>query len=275
MNLKRKVMRPQNILALFLLVFVFAACDKEDIQLPEASIESNQVLLTKSQETIPDSRLFTKGTIPAGEPVLLRALQWTSFLTARTLKHHPLSRQEFNSQATVDGVYDLNALLDLDGLYPSFSSEFRDVLYLYAAGRPDQEHEPNRPLAGGTGNMSIGAQVQAFLDFILISNCIELYVPNGLSNFSTEYSTTGHPLNIEPYNFGFRRLAVPITIDGDNINVVGIDIFNDLYVQTHANVIIARPDRSPTGGFSTSGDDSADICNYAQYSVDFNLFLDQ
>ena len=152
MNLKRKIMKTQNILALLFLVFVFAACEKDEIQSPETSIESNQVLLTKSQETTPGNRYFATDTGPSQVEIFAGALQWTSFLTGRTLKDNALAHQEFANASTISGIFDLNALLDPNGSFPNFNQRFREVLLLYVAGRPDEENEPNRPIEGKSGN---------------------------------------------------------------------------------------------------------------------------
>jgi len=271
-------MKTHNIYIALILVLALIGCQKEEVEQLEASTEVNQIIRTNATEITPSNKGFTIDPVAeASKLEFSKSLQWTSFLAARTLKNSASARTDFHNGSDLIGIYDMNELLDPDGAFPNFNEEFRRVLVLYAAGRPDLEHEPDRPLTGGGNGMPVSAQVQAYLDFVLVDHCIELFVPNGLNMFSTEYSTTGHPLNGDTENFGYRRLAVPIWNDGSFINVVDIPILNELYVQNTPNVIIARPDRSGSFNAQTamSEFDTADPCTYSQYAVNFDLFLNQ
>jgi len=274
MNLKEKIMKTQNILALFLLVFVLSACEKDEIQLPEASTEANQVITASSQEASPSSRIFTTDPGLTLEQIEFEnALQWVAYLTANVLKNYNngFVLEELNTKS----VYSLNDLLDPTGSYQTFNQNFRDAVFYAIHAEPDLEHEPDRPLTGngGSGITTTSEQTEAFFEYILEDNCIELYFPNGTTNANLAYSSTAHPLNRDPFNDGFRYLAQPMTdIDGNLIYIVDADI-NEIYVQFHQNVIVARPNRN--SGITNVGDPAKNpACDYGEYNMNFDLFLD-
>ena len=171
-----------------------------------------------------------------------------------------------------------------DHLIQIFSSHY-DVIATTGTCPIGPSEAPEPPLDSGTGGngspvipggpshfiqsrsniippsqIEIENMVDAFIAYILSDECIEIYLPIGITQTFTEITSAGHPMSAATINSGYHtflfetcQIFVPAT---DNVNV------NQGYANNaNGPIIIARPKKSRE-------------CLYTSYNFDFTAFLD-
>jgi hypothetical protein len=175
-------------------------------------------------------------------------------------------------------------LIGDNSTFTDFNDSFMYWLEYYASGstqEPDQEsHKPEIPLEPDPPFMPLTIQeiMDAFLDAILVENCVELYFPKAM-NFGVGFNLTSlaHPLTDANTNEASVRYYYPqggdIVIDEqgnttyENQYITEGIVLNQNYVNTHNNIIIARPIRESIV--------PGRHCAYDDYSgIDFEDFMD-
>lgn len=198
-----------------------------------------------------------------------RQLHWFSFIAAEVLAENNSARQEVALYLSVTSNDNINAE-DLIGSmalpgFSNFSADFYDTLLAHLDPQyPTQGgNHPPSPVEQGGWPQGTPAEVRAmaFYNHILKYNCVELYFPNGV-DLSTRANLTSsaHPLTQADCNEGYFYLYTQFT---QSFSISGIELDQN-YLNTHDNVLIARPFRLVTPE-----------CTYSQYiGIDFEDFMD-
>lgn len=227
---------------------------------------------------------------------LERNSAWVGFILSKMLRYNEASSRTIVATQLFGPVesFPISNILGSGG-NGTFINEFRTHAAYYINGNfPDPDGEPDKPgfplgqdpdpianqddephssfiqTRGGipTGPNPDSAEVQAFMDYILLDNCLELYFPYDM-DYTGSFSITSvaHPLTTETGNQGSKR----------NFAIGGVDIggggptslteavqVDNVYVSNNNNIILVRPFVVET----TSS------CEYDQYShIDFTDFL--
>jgi hypothetical protein len=196
-----------------------------------------------------------------------RQLHWFSYIAAEVLLTDSDARQEMafylgNSSTDSIKAEDLIGVNSIPA-FNSFSHAFyaTTLYYLSGPGWPGAGDPKPRvpPAQGGFPNAS-PPWTTAFYQALLETNCVELYLPNGV-DFSNGFDLTSsaHPLTNGPCNEGY------FVINGlGGVVTSSIIDLTQGYVNTHDNVLIARPFRSVPSD-----------CYYFEYNgIDFEDFMD-
>lgn len=252
------------IAALLLLVFVFS-CQKEDIQNEETQAIDN----SKTQVTAKSFSSINDGY--SQREILEINLRWTSYITGSVLRNDASSRLEV--AALLQNGNNVIRLNQLFGNGSAFETKFYELTnwYLFMGYPNHDKTRPNPPPQGiGGGHSNLAA---SFMNYILNTNCIELYFPKSMIfTGSFEITTTGHPMNdTDNFNDGIVRYYNPVSTSGlgDFFSTTHDVTVNANYVQHKDNIIIARPYRN------TNEPLAGNSCNYIQYDdiSDFTDFL--
>ncbi|MEP2937649.1 MAG: hypothetical protein ABJM06_09975 [Gilvibacter sp.] len=278
-----KIVKSLMIMALAVVLF---SCEREDADALDVEAQKSAVVLNSDVDG--DTM---RGSGDDDEPEFdefTETLPWVSFITGKVLKEYPSSRSEVNLKMDPNGVIKLDQLLTADGTLNglSFNKNFKTVLEILLCqqvdcGKPEEElvTPPNGPFNGGGGggfasggSMVVSSELSpvveemadAFMDYIINQNCIELYFPKGQMIYfgDFEITSTSHPMNNSVKNDGYKRLYTPL-ITGENCEV---EMVNLTYVTNNKNIIVARPYAMASPSAS---------CIYTSYGVtDFTQFLD-
>ncbi|MFK8102242.1 MAG: hypothetical protein AB8G15_06955 [Saprospiraceae bacterium] len=252
---------------IFLVLFMMMISCQENRQ--ETLLEEN--LITATTEFEEPAILASLLLIESDSAILARRLQWMAYLSANVIRFNDAARMEVqellenNDERTIP----VNILIGQGATASAFSAAFNIELESYILGdllsmlgRPDpQEDTPPRPVSERASN-PVDKQVKIFLEYMTSDNCIELYFPRGFDFKYLAMTSTGHPMNLDPFNVGWIRYKKPIKING-KLYPTGKVKVDDTYVIKHQNIIVARP----------FIDVSNLVCRYPEYDIDFQKFL--
>ena len=246
--------------------FLIVSCETESSEFTE---------IEKTDLTLPVIELGTniedRGPIPCSseESLLERQLHWFSFIAADVLYENDSAQQEVALYLSNNPATDNINAADLIGSnsllgFSNFSSAFYDTLLAHLQpGWPTQGGN-SPPMPTGQGGFMPGQpedDLNLFYNDILLNNCVELYFPKGV-NFAGDFNLTSsaHPLTHASCNEAYF-----VELDPDKQSKVktGIEIDQN-YVNTHNNVLIARPFRTVSPA-----------CLYLEYGgINFEDFMD-
>ncbi|MEM7085104.1 MAG: hypothetical protein AAF489_02920 [Bacteroidota bacterium] len=261
-------MKKINVLLSVFCLILFS-CER-DVMITQE--DSNANLTTEITDTP-----FTKGpsnpvaSCPPADDLLETRLQWTAYISGLAMYGEASIITELQTELSLNPSTKallLNDLLGTSTNTPLFKQKFlqfaEDILDgassipFIGGGCPDlpaggPDDDPN-----GGDFCSDCTPFSAFMDAILLDNCIELYFPRGVySDLTVFINTTSHPLCNAYGNEGYSRIGCGSTVP------LGTIIPN--YVQTNEETfIVARP----------VVDLSNSNCIYADYNgLDLNFFL--
>jgi len=198
---------------------------------------------------------------------LLQSLRWASYTIANILHHHPNLRNAASPYMDpISKTIPMEVLLGPNSPVTGFKAKFIQVLENYAActrnsakaeACPDTSNSPGPPVCP-TCNLNSG-EGQVMIDYLIGSNCTEVYFPRGFEFSVSDFvTTTGHPLNENYFNDGF-------TMDGSNEPPIVTVSPNFIQINNHTTIAV-RPVREGT---------AESICSYLEYPVaDFTDFLE-
>lgn len=265
-----------------MIIICFSCQDDNDIQIDNDlsnEIENNIVSSSAHRESL-DRSVLVDGRI-----TLRNAMQWAAFLTAETIWNDSNARAFFISSLGNSNTLDLSILLDDTSIGSQGSLAFRnafeqeferfssgEAIASCGGNRLIPRGGPSLPQSGGGNSNCTGvdpdddpfdfcpSEFERFVGYLIHANCLELYLPNGFNNNSSQsIVSSANPLKANrlentAYRLPFDCNNNSITIKNTNFNTFG-------------NVITVRPFR-PINIFL---DDS---CNYSEYSdIDFTEFL--
>lgn len=242
---------------LCLVIILFSACEKEAI-----FEDSNLALEFQTQKLTNNSSVsdFAALSLPVPEPDPFEIqLQWTSYISALVLIHHPDIAIAVNNLILQNGkIIPINDLLSMNVVSGenSFNTLFWSYLNLYFhPGRPN--HQIIIPGIAGEEptNELFSMDVIDFMTVITETECVELSFPKGLDltpqTLIQGFTSTAHPLTTALTNYGYRRHWS--LEDPNNSVATYVKTVNGLYVSLNENIIVARPFRNITN------------CLYEQY----------
>ncbi|MEL7425080.1 MAG: hypothetical protein AAFN81_18990, partial [Bacteroidota bacterium] len=165
----------------------------------------------------------------------------------------------------------------IDGAY---TPRFRELFLQYATYQlsnidgdeqffPEPSHNQVIPPTSRQNNLT---SIRAFLDFLTVDNCLELFFVNAfVEGRNNDYYSTAHPLTIGNDNYGYKisYTISGLIFPGQDVNV-DIDtqeaVANPNLANSRNKIIVCRPHRiveNPS-------------CGYAELErIDFRLFLNE
>lgn len=278
---------------------VLTSCDTDDTVFQENSINSNDLtIITVQTEALENNytenaRGFSTSVLTPEAAALEHTLQWISFTTANVIYNNQIAKDKFLDRIHyVPFTNNSDTIIDIEGLIgpdipdtDPFKIAFRDhliqlVSLFYVSGCPlGSSESPEPPLNSGTGGNgmpiipggfmqsnttiptldSIEEMVDDFIAYILADECIEIYLPIGITSTFTEITSSAHPMNTDTMNNGYYTL--PYTGCADiNYETLDVNVDLDYTYNTNGPVIIARPTKSRR-------------CLYNNFDFDFTDFL--
>jgi len=211
---------------------------------------------------------------PIDDPYFETNLEWISYFIAEALIFSADARNEFVKFIEVTpnskGVISLGNLLDADSSNSSFLEAFENQ-YLDIDLETPTGLIPRKRLNIGKKLpeflKSKQASYQQFLEYILVRNCLEIYLPNGF-NVSLEnerVASTALPLNQDLYNDIYIHNTGHVSRGIISNKGVNLPNKNPLITQYELddlqNIIVAQPTRN------------ASNCTYDGLANDFITFL--
>ncbi len=207
--------------------------------------------------------------------VLENEMQWAAFVIADLVHHDTIHRSKLRNSLSYTNTIPFEDLLGPNG-DRSFISDFKTALIDYIdINNPDPDHQigtppPPPPPPDHITGISGEDFKDQLLESLINDNCIELFLPKGVTNAASyNTSSTGHPLTTAMNNDGILWVENPFADDGSDAIVLSYAVTtNYTYVQNSAiDIIISlRPVKDYSG---TNFD-----CAYMQYNmIDFEDFL--
>lgn len=301
LQLKFKTMKALIPILLFTLFIVFLSCDTDEIVPQEDSVTSSDLTITTTQtETVENNnaRASFGATAPiTPEAVALEhTLQWISFTTSNLIFSNTLAKEQFLERINYNILtnYSDSTIYIEDLIGPNipdtdpFKLAFRERLieivsqsYVNEGCPLGPTEAPEPPLDTGNGGngspimpghfeqlrtstptpLEIAIMVDGFLAHIIADECIEIYLPIGMTPTFTEITSSAHPMTPETANNGYRMYAFQPCTPGEINTATENQTVNEEYASAaNGPIIIARPTRSMG-------------CEYSNYTFDFTDFL--
>lgn len=261
-----------------IICIVIVSCQKETIETPTKQ-ETNLISTSINRGLTIDDPCCHE------ENLFERQLQWFSFIASSAMQQ-PAVNAEISAYVGLQQGAKIKAglLIGDFATLTSFRDEFMIRLTFYASGsaaEPEQETaKPELPIEPDPPFMPLTTQqiVDRYMNAILVENCVELYFPKTM-NFTGNFNlvSSSHPLTSANTNEAIIRYSIAqggTGITNENGSTSYIDqytteavVLNQSYVNTHNNIIIARPIKvSLIPGTH---------CSYDDYSgIDFEDFMD-
>ena len=283
----------------FSMILLLLSCNVEEISENEMTTASS--IITQDKEPLSTSEPQQR-TVDDDIEIFRLQMEWAAFITAEILAeaNHPSIITEMDNAITTYGtVIPMQALLGSSSDYSNFKIAFKEKFLEYYIGdcrpilgtqRPpntalvsDNPPPPAAPESSPDYHEWADAFTVSYIDRITNSNCVELYIPNGIQYGASPdvpfpIGNNGDPdFDIPVYIVGAHPLTNQ-TSGGSGWSIfpgkpkitlcrsymaAGRTTLHPMEI-TSGNVIIARPYRDQDAG-----------CNYTSIAVsDFTLYLD-
>lgn len=284
---------------LFTFFTILLSCNADDISTQEDTMQSSDIttLITKVEtidHTDVGSSLGPSTSMTPQAIALEHTLQWISFTTASLIYSDTAARNYFlelvNYMPFTNYSDHTIAIYDLIGVDTPNTNAFKIAFRTHLIELVSQSYvtegcplgpteAPEPPLDTGNGGngspimptsfeasrastpstSEIEEMVDAFLAYIIADECIEIYLPTGITSTFTEIISSAHPMNTGDTNNGYRIHTIQScgffhTISQDQ------GITPEYVYNAGGPIIIARPTKSRG-------------CEYLSYPFDFTQFL--
>lgn len=241
----------------FILTF---SCAEEDAFIKDYDLYPEDISTFSTVNSFGNEALTT---VPSTlDPVQFeKFMQWTSYITAQTIMSDQNIRIEIID--LLDGRESIRFSELLRDLRPDnsgsdnslFADKFiqvlRDIISNHTINRgPGPNHAsqtPPEPIleCGCGGPFDVADWVNLYIGSLLNTNCLELYLPNGLRTVtgSNSYSltSTAHPLTNDSSNYGIVHYSEPVAgFISDRVIVE----MNYLLTVSYDHVLVVRPYRT-------------------------------
>ncbi|MBX2827032.1 MAG: hypothetical protein KTR22_02670 [Flavobacteriaceae bacterium] len=266
-----------SLVCIVICMLSLVSCEQEPDELFVS--ETSDLTTTSSTSKIPTTNACIGNT-----DLFEAQLQWVSTIAVAVIQDHALAEAEFYNEYNSNGnVIAVDRLIGPNAVYPNFSFDFEQKLYSIIQGNYNPNNSTPPPIPPHIGGLvsndnptsflsgpatHFGGEdetmelVNGFYNTVLTENCIELFLPMGLSDHDT-FVYSSHPLDTSDCNEAIQ------SVKDSNGTWWGTSTSPTVLKERNGipqNTIIARPVRS--------GTTPEDPCMYNQYSgIDFTQFL--